>query len=317
MRNYEKEWLDKEVELLRLKMLLDEKKKKQQETTSKTPTKAQSIQAPETLDDVLQKLNNLIGMENIKEEVSTLVNFLKVQKLRQEKGLTAIPLTLHSVFCGSPGTGKTTVARLMGQIYKQIGILSKGHLVETDRSGMVAGYIGHTAKQVDELVKSALDGVLFIDEAYTLEPEDASGNDFGQEAIDTLLKRMEDYRDRLVVIVAGYTGEMERFVNSNPGLRSRFSRHFYFEDYEPQELIAMFEQQCQKYGFQLDSAAQKILLDKLSELYSNRDDSFGNGRLVRNIFERTVSQQANRLVRIPEISLEMMRTLLLEDIDFD
>lgn len=317
MRDYEKEWLDKEVELIRLKMLLDEKKKKEQSQNPVT-TPPQSVQTqPETLDDVLQKLNNLIGMENIKEEVNTLVNFLKIQKLRQDKGLTAIPLTLHSVFCGSPGTGKTTVARLMGQIYKQIGILSKGHLVETDRSGMVAGYIGHTAQQVDKLVQSALDGVLFIDEAYTLEPEDASGNDFGQEAIDTLLKRMEDYRDRLVVIVAGYTGEMERFINSNPGLKSRFSRHFYFEDYEPQELIAMFEQQCQKYGFQLEPAAHKILLDKLIELYNKRDDSFGNGRLVRNIFERTVSQQANRLVKIPNLSVEMMKMLLKEDIDFE
>ncbi|NJM89954.1 MAG: AAA family ATPase [Hydrococcus sp. RU_2_2] len=264
-------------------------------------------------DRILQDLNNLIGLQSLKDEIINLTNLLKVQKLRQQQGLPATAVTLHSVFCGAPGTGKTRVARLMGQIYKELGFLAKGHLIETDRAGMVAGYIGQTATKVDQLIESALDGVLFIDEAYTLKPADAR-NDFGQEAIDTLLKRMEDYRGRLVVIVAGYSEEMSRFIDANPGLKDRFPRDFYFEDYQSNELLAIFEKHCQKYQFILEPESKQVLLNKFTDLYSNRDKTFGNGRLVRNLFEKTIAKQANRLVKISSVSKEMMMTLLPEDI---
>lgn len=267
----------------------------------------------DNLEATIQELNHLIGMQNIKDEVKNLVNFIKIQKLRQKQGLSSIPVTFHSVFCGAPGTGKTTVARLMGQIYKQLGILSKGHLIETDRSGLVAGYVGQTATQVDRLIESALDGVLFIDEAYMLKPS-SSGNDFGQEAIDTLLKRMEDYRHRLVVIVAGYTEEMTRFIESNPGLKSRFTRYFYFEDYQPGELIEIFEKLCDRNHYKLNELAKLKLLANLTDLYFNRDKSFGNGRLVRNLFEKTVEKQASRLVKMTDLSQDLMMAIAPEDI---
>lgn len=267
----------------------------------------------DNIDNILKELNNLIGLNNLKAEINSLINFLNIQKRRQEEGLAKIPITLHSVFCGSPGTGKTTVARLIGKIYKQLGILKKGHLIETDRSEIVSGYIGQTAIRVDKLVESALDGVLFIDEAYTLKPVD-SGKDFGQEAIDTLLKRMEDYRNRLVVIVAGYNDEMKRFIASNPGLQSRFTRYFHFEDYQPEELLSIFEKNCSSYNYQLEAESEQILLDRLSECYLNRDKSFGNGRLVRNLFEKTVEKQANRLSKSSHLDREQMMKILPEDI---
>ncbi|OKH54136.1 AAA family ATPase [Calothrix sp. HK-06] len=265
------------------------------------------------LEAISNRLNHLVGMQNVKNEVNTLINFLKVQKLREEKGLNKISVTLHSVFCGPPGTGKTTVARLMGEIYRELGILSKGHLIETDRSGMVAGYIGQTATKVNNLIESALDGVLFIDEAYALKSQ-GSGNDFGQEAIDTLLKRIEDYRDRLVVIVAGYTDEMSIFINSNPGLQSRFNKYFYFDDYKPQELLSIFEEICQKNHFNLNEASREVLLSRFNDLYTKKDKNFGNGRLVRNIFEKTIERQANRLVILSGVGKEEMITIMPEDI---
>jgi stage V sporulation protein K len=265
------------------------------------------------LELVLGRLHQLVGMNQVKNEINNLINFLKVQSLRRDQGLPNISVTLHSVFCGPPGTGKTTVARLMGEIYKNLGILTKGHLVETDRAGLVAGYIGQTSIKTDKLIESALDGVLFIDEAYTLKPEGAA-NDFGQEAIDTLLKRMEDYRERLVVIVAGYGDEMSRFINANPGLSSRFNKYFYFADYTPAELLNIFESICQQHHFQLNQPAQAALLAKLSDLYANKDKHFGNARLVRNLFEKTAERQANRLIKLDKVSRELMMTILTEDL---
>lgn len=268
----------------------------------------------ETLEEVMGQINGLVGMENIKEQITTLINLIKVEKERKVRNLPATPVSLHSVFYGPPGTGKTTIARLLGRVYKCIGILEKGQLIETDRAGLVAGYVGQTAARVDEVVRKALDGVLFIDEAYTLSPDDSSGRDFGQEAIDTILKRMEDYRDRLIVIVAGYPDEMERFINSNPGLKSRFNRYFFFDHYTPDELIRIFDIFSGNAAFTVDDEAKAVLRDLLSALHAKRNRQFGNGRLVRNIFERIVERQANRIAGITPLTDEILCTIKKVDI---
>lgn len=264
-------------------------------------------------EDILANLNRLIGLKSLKNDVRSLINRLKIQRERERHNLKSMPVSLHSVFCGSPGTGKTTVARHLGVIYQKLGFLKKGHTIETDRAGLVAGYVGQTALKTDEVVKSALDGVLFIDEAYALAPK-GSGNDFGREAIDTILKRMDDYRDRLVVIVAGYDDEMKRFVETNPGLESRFRRYFYFEDYQPLEMLDIFEGFCRENHFSLVDATRDRLRQEFDRLYADRGQGFGNGRLVRNIFESTVEQQANRLISLPSLTKENMEKIVPEDI---
>ncbi|WP_370407557.1 AAA family ATPase [Tenacibaculum dicentrarchi] len=270
------------------------------------------IDENETLEEVLEELNQLVGLDNIKGAIAELSNFLKVQKLREAEGLKSVNNSLHSVFMGPPGTGKTTVARLISKIYKHLGYLEKGHLIETDRSGMVAGYVGQTALKVEEIVTASLNGVLFIDEAYAL-AKDAK-KDFGNEAIEVLLKKMEDHRKELVVIVAGYPDEMKSFINSNPGLQSRFNRYFTFDHYKPTELVAIFELFCKKNDFVLASDAKEKLLFIFEKLYEKKDKNFGNARVARNLFEKIIEYQANRIIAIAPITKELLITIVEQDI---
>ncbi len=271
-------------------------------------TNLKEVPQNDSLEIVFKELNELIGLEEVKKSVTDLVNLLKIEKIRNEKGLENIETSLHSVFLGPPGTGKTTVSRLLGRIYKHLGYLSKGHVVETDRAGLVAGYIGQTALKVDEVVKNSLGGVLFIDEAYSLAVQDG-GRDFGSEAIDAIVKRMEDNRKELVVIVAGYTEPMKMLIESNPGLRSRFNRYFMFNHFLPTQLLQIMNSFCQKSDFKISDAASDKLMDIFEMLYEKRDEGFGNARSVRNIFEKCVQNQANRLVNVNDITIELLQTI--------
>jgi SpoVK/Ycf46/Vps4 family AAA+-type ATPase len=252
--------------------------------------------------DPLFELTSLIGLDDVKEEVKRLRNLLKVRKLRLESGLRFADMSFHMVFTGNPGTGKTTVARILAQIFRQFGLVSKGHLVETDRSGLVAGYVGQTALKTSAAINSAIGGVLFIDEAYALKGDSAS--DYGNEAIDTLVKGMEDNRNNLVVIVAGYPDKMNAFINSNPGFQSRFNKYMHFSDYLEDELVIIFDKLCQDNGYNLDAEAKlplRTILRHRIESCSN----FGNARDVRNLFEYTVENQANRVAESVSSSTDL------------
>ena len=276
-------------------------------------TNASSITAPNTNGkSAMDELKQLIGLGSVKKEVQSLVNYLTVQKQRKSKGLPTPEISLHFVFTGAPGTGKTTVARIIGRILRDLGFLKKGHLIETARQDIVAGFVGQTAIKTSEKIDTAMDGILFIDEAYTLSSSDGA-NDFGQEAIDTLLKRMEDNRDRLSVIVAGYPDEMQQFVESNPGLQSRFTRFINFEDYTPAELFHILDSIAKQNQYKISLEASKYLEDKFKNEYDKRSKTFGNGRFVRNTFQKAIQKQADRIVETATLDDEVLVTLVPED----
>lgn len=262
------------------------------------------------LEEILSEIDQLVGMDNVKNEIKQLINFVKVNKLREEKGFNKVEISLHTVFSGPPGTGKTTIARLLAEAFRAIGILKSGHLVETDRAALVAGYVGQTAIKTKEVVESAMDGLLFIDEAYMLSNGD---DEFGQEAIDTILKYMEDNRSRLVVIVAGYENEMNEFVESNPGLKSRFNKYVSFEDYSPSELLEIFIRLSNKNKFIVTESAKTKIFNNLADTCINKEN-FGNARYVRNLFESIVQHQFARVSNIENITDEVLSTIEPEDV---
>ena len=291
------------------------------EAVSPAPAKAEAREEappePEpTLEELLAELDGLCGLQKVKEDVKGLINLVKVRRLRQEAGLPVPPMSLHLVFMGNPGTGKTTVARLLAKIYHAVGVLSKGQLVEVDRSGLVAGFVGQTALKTQEAVDKALGGVLFIDEAYALANQD-NANDFGREAIEVLLKGMEDHRDDLIVIVAGYTDLMGNFIHANPGLESRFNKYFYFEDYDGTQLAEIFRSVCKKNGYTLDEETDKAAAEAFQVMYDRRDENFGNARDVRNVFEAAVARQANRVAAMEAPKMEDLMALTVADLDLE
>ena len=288
-----------------------EPQNEQTEQTEQTAEQAEQAKPEEPEIDPMDQLNALIGLTKIKHDVAELTDFAKVQKMRADAGLKSVPVSLHLVFTGNPGTGKTTVARILAKLYKKIGILSGGQLVEVDRSGLVAGYVGQTAIKTQEQIQKAMGGVLFIDEAYSLAKKDDT---FGEEAIDTILKAMEDNRDNLVVIVAGYTKPMENFINSNPGLKSRFNKYIEFPDYTVDELEAIFFQNCERYDYQVDEDIKHQIRAMINLRKMTKLENFANAREVRNMFEEIITNQARRVAAMEAPTQEDMKTITLEDL---
>ncbi len=280
-------------------------------------TYGQARDRRESVDDILAEIDRMIGLETVKDEIRRVIALARVMVIRRERDLPAARTNLHMVFSGPPGTGKTVMARKVGRLLRAIRLLKKGHCIEVDRSNLVASYVGQTATKTREVVESALDGVLFIDEAYTLTNQQGSNDPFGQEAVDTLLRLMENYRERLVVIVAGYTNEMEGFVDSNPGLKSRFSRFIEFSSYNRDELMKIFMAIMAENKFTIGEQGARVLARHIADLVRDADDTFGNAREVRSLFERIVTSQAERLSVDPDIdnlSDEVLQAIEEEDV---
>ncbi len=275
--------------------------------------RAESEAKEKRIKALMDELDALVGLKDVKGEIQSLTNLIKIRKLREKMNMPVMDMSYHMVFTGSPGTGKTTVARLVGKIYKALGILSDGKMIETDRSGLVAGYVGQTAIKVHEVVEQAIGGILFIDEAYSLVNSDVP-NDFGGEAVDALVKLMEDNRDNLVVIVAGYTEEMKKFLKSNTGLISRFNKFINFPDYSKNELIDIMDVMAKDAGLVIEENAKKRVLEQLDSMEEGEWEDFGNARGIRNMFEKIVTNQANRLVLLDKPEREQLMTIVAEDI---
>lgn len=286
----------------------------QKEEKIEATKKKEDTPEKEPIEKLQEELHSYIGLDSIKKEVDNLINLVTVYNLRKQHELPNEDLSLHKVFTGNPGTGKTMVARLMSRIYHSLGILSKGHLVEVDRSGLVAGFVGQTAIKTSEVIGKALGGVLFIDEAYALSSR--GQQDYGQEAIETLLKQMEDNRDDLVVIVAGYTELMDDFIHSNPGLSSRFNRYMEFPDYTIDELKQIFLMRAKKAGYKLSEKADALLPTLFERALKDKGEDFGNARGARNLFEQAIANQANRLSKMEEVTKDKLMTLLCQDLPY-
>lgn len=289
----------------------EEKTGKKSENETENAAEGKTAEKKENIHDLKAELETYIGLSKVKEEVKGLINLATVYAMRRDNGLPTPEMSLHLVFSGNPGTGKTMIARFMARVYHSLGLLSKGQLVEVDRASLVAGYVGQTAQKTMKALESALGGVLFIDEAYSLTSK--SENDYGMEAVETILKYMEDHRDDIIVIIAGYSDLMQDFIDSNPGLQSRFNKYIDFADYTPEEMLDIFELNCKKGQYEANEAAKSALLDYFCRAALEPAD-FGNARGVRNTFEKAISAQANRIAGMADVTKDDLICLTADDV---